>query len=66
MCHLAMTVGSTWTFIIGARVYCLNSTIVEFITTKPLGMNVSDIIQTSNYTWQVTYIWKPTADQIGK
>lgn len=63
---LGWSVGSTWTFTITGRVYCLNDTIVEFVTSSPPNMNKTNITQASNYTFVMGFTWTPNADQIGR
>ena len=58
--------GGNYNYSIIGRIYCLNDSIVDFITTSPLYMTKTGIVQLSNYTWIIYFAWTPTSNQTGK
>ncbi|CAF4972660.1 unnamed protein product, partial [Rotaria sp. Silwood1] len=57
--------GATYTYGFVGRIYCLNDSIVEFISTSPFRVQKGSIYQLSNYTWGVTVTWTSPAGQTG-
>ncbi|CAF1361587.1 unnamed protein product [Adineta ricciae] len=47
------------------QTYCPGQTIVDFITSSPLGMMHSPIIQTGAFLYTMTLTWTPIANQAG-
>ncbi|CAF3788093.1 unnamed protein product [Rotaria sp. Silwood1] len=59
------TPGATYTYGFVGRIYCLNDSIVEFISTSPFRVQKGSIYQLSNYTWGVTVTWTSPGGQTG-
>ncbi|CAF3937018.1 unnamed protein product [Rotaria sordida] len=57
--------GTFYSFTFQGRIYCLNDSIVEFISTSPFRVQKGNIFQQSNYTWAVSVSWTPLNNQTG-
>ncbi|CAF3417532.1 unnamed protein product, partial [Rotaria sp. Silwood2] len=59
------TPGTTHYYTFYGRIYCLNDSIVEFISTSPFRVQKGNIYQQSNYTWAIPVIWTLPNSQTG-
>ncbi|CAF4581024.1 unnamed protein product, partial [Rotaria sp. Silwood2] len=59
------TPNSTYDYTFYGKIYCLNDSIVEFISTSPFRVQKGNIYQQSNYTWAISVIWTLPNNQTG-
>ncbi|CAF4718722.1 unnamed protein product, partial [Rotaria sp. Silwood2] len=64
-CKINGTPGSTYGYTFQGRIYCLNDSVVEFISTSPFRVQKGNIYQQSNYTWAIPVIWTLPSSQTG-
>ncbi|CAF4309628.1 unnamed protein product, partial [Rotaria sp. Silwood2] len=58
-------IGSNVTEYVIVQVYCSGKSIVDFITSSPVGLTKSEIQNPSSGIYQIVLSWIPTADQFG-
>ncbi|CAF0857108.1 unnamed protein product [Adineta ricciae] len=58
-------IGSNVTEYVIVQVYCAGKTIIDFITSTPVGMTKSTILNPSPGIYELILSWVPTADQLG-
>ncbi|UJR14644.1 hypothetical protein I4U23_001637 [Adineta vaga] len=58
-------IGSNVTEYIIVQVYCPGQSIVDFISSSPVGLKKSAILHPSTYIYQLILSWVPVADQYG-